>query len=121
MPWRFVCILPEANSGALLQTTPVEGVLAGTRLVPLITVHELGAISLPPNAVVTSVMRGRPVAPVVTAPLPVKVTEVPSGETEIFTVTEPVAPAYAPVPPVITSFRLGGGLSPMKLRKKEML
>ena len=37
----FVGILPLANSGALLQSTPVDGVLVGARFVPLIGSHVL--------------------------------------------------------------------------------
>lgn len=53
---RSLGMRPEANSGASLQITPLGGVVAGTRLLPLIAMNVFWAISGPPEAVLTPVM-----------------------------------------------------------------
>ena len=52
-PSRFVGILPDAKSGALLQITPVAGVVVGTRFVPFTSMNVFWAMSVPPHDVFT--------------------------------------------------------------------
>src|SRR5262249_5104514 len=96
IPLSCVGIFPLANSGALLQSTPVDGVFAGTRFVPLIWSHVLYATRGRPKAAFTTVMTGAPAAPVVNVPL----TCIVGGlfcKWGLIT-NDPVTPAYAPVP-----------------------
>ena len=53
-------ILPDANSGALLQITPSAAVSAGVRSVPVISIQVFCAMSGPAPAVFTDVMVGNP-------------------------------------------------------------
>ena len=113
IPPNCVGIIPEANSGALLQNTPPAGVLAGTRLVPWISIQPFGAIALGPHAVLTAVMTGVPAAGCVTVPLMVSwlLSE------ESVTVAVPLAPLKAPVPPVIVPGPVGTNVGPLKVAK----
>src|SRR5579872_5103712 len=91
-------IMPWLKLAALLHVTPAAGVLAGTRLVPLICNQVLSAITDCPKAVFTEVMMGAPAAAVVMVPEPCAV-KAPELFWPSVRVNDPVAPANAPVPP----------------------
>src|SRR6202044_2666591 len=90
-PPSCVGIWPLAKEGAVLQMTPAEGVLAGTRFVPRITIKSFCAIVGLPKAVSTEVIVGIPGAGWINVPEPVSA-NVPSLFNVMFAARVPVAP-----------------------------
>src|SRR5580704_16845246 len=110
MPPSCVGISPAANEGAVFQMTPLAGVLAGTRLEPLITMNVFCAIVELPFAVVTEVIVDVPDLGCVIEPDPVSVQVVLLGLRAKLALSDPVAPLKIPVPPVMVQGRLVGAL-----------
>src|SRR5579883_1100894 len=88
----LVGILPLLNSGAALQSKPVDGVFFGARFVPLICIHVFTAMSSDPKAVFTEVMMGAPGAAETIVPVPVTLM-VSSLLNTVVALIDPVAPA----------------------------
>src|SRR5580700_3094487 len=98
--------------------TPAAGVLAGTRLEPLITIKVFCAIVVLPLAVVTEVIVEVPALGCVMEPEPVNVNVAPLGLRAKLALSDPVAPLKIPVPPVMVQDKMVGA-SPKRSNSAE--